>query len=63
MRAAAIAGIGLSLIPGVGEAIGIGAAAGAAGLDLTAINSQTGVEFQPGDLLVHATNGEALKIC
>ena len=59
MCAAAIAGIGLSVIPGVGTAIGIGAAAGAAGLDLAAINSKTGVDFQPGDMLVHATNGEA----
>ncbi|KAK9831833.1 hypothetical protein WJX84_000041 [Apatococcus fuscideae] len=56
----AIAGAGLSLIPGVGTAIGIGAAAAAAGLDLSAINSQTGVEFEAGDMLVHATNGGAL---
>ncbi len=59
LHGAAIAGAGLSLIPGVGTAIGIGAAAAAAGLDLSAINSQTGVEFEAGDMLVHATNGEA----
>ena len=55
---AAIAGAGLSVIPGVGTAIGIGAAAAAAGLDLTAINSKTGVEFEAGDQLVHASNGK-----
>ena len=59
LHRAALAGAGLSLNPGVETAIGISAAAGAAGLDLSAINSQTGVNFEAGDMLVHATNGEA----
>lgn len=56
-------GAGLSLIPGVGEAIGVGSAFAAAGLDVAATNTDTGIDFQPGDQFVHATNGMHSLAC
>jgi hypothetical protein len=45
------------LIPGVGEVIGTVAALTAAGLDVSAISTDTGIEFGPNDQHVRAENG------
>lgn len=54
-------GILLAPIPGVGTAISAAAAATAAGLDLNNLQTKFGIDIQPADMLVHATNGEVFN--
>ena len=58
-----ILGVAASAIPVVGDAIAAVTAFASAGLDMAASNTDTGLDIQPGDQFVHATNGELSLAC
>lgn len=58
-----VLGVAASAIPVVGDAIAAAAAFASAGLDMAASNTDTGLDIQPGDHFVHATNGELSLAC
>ena len=53
-----VLGVAASAIPVVGDAIAAATAFASAGLDEAASNTDTGLDIQPEDHFVHATNGE-----